>query len=106
SLNVVRMAVPNAADRDPGDEVDVGVAVLVDDVAAAGPPHRQARTEGASMQARRHVALLERDDLARAGADLAPLVVGHRSTSLEPALFMVDSGRRSPLLRRHGRRGP
>ncbi len=74
SLHVVRMAVPDAADRDPGDEVDVGVAVLVEDVAAAALRHREARVEGERLQARRHVTLLELDDLARAGADLAPLV--------------------------------
>ena len=45
-LDVVGMAVADAADADAGDEVDVLVAVLVDQRRAAAAGHRQARVLG------------------------------------------------------------
>ena len=70
ACDVVRVAVPDAADRDAGDEVDVGVAVLVEDAAALAPRHGEARVEREGLEARRHVALLELDDRLRPRPDL------------------------------------
>src|SRR5205814_8228775 len=72
-LHVMRMAVAHAADGDTGDEVDVLVAVLVDERAALAARHGQARVEREGLGARRQVLLLERHDLARARPDFPPL---------------------------------
>ncbi len=69
-LDVVGMAVPDAADGDARDEVDVLVAVLVDERRALAPSHRQAGVQREGLKARRDVPLLPRHDLPRARADL------------------------------------
>jgi hypothetical protein len=77
-VDVVRMAVPDAADGDARDEVEVLVAVLVDERRALAARHRQAGVEREGLKARRDVALLARDDLLRPRPHLAPLA--HRIT--------------------------
>src|SRR6185369_3827995 len=72
-VDVVRMAVPDAADGDARDEVEVLVAVLVDERRALAARHRQAGVEREGLKARRDVALLARDDLLRPRPHLAPL---------------------------------
>src|SRR5437867_1843423 len=54
-LDVVRMAVADAPDPDPGDEVDALVAVLVDEVRARAAGHRQPGHEGKGLAPRRDV---------------------------------------------------
>ena len=70
-LDVVRVAVADAAHRDARDEVDVLVAVLVPQPAAAAARHRQPRVEREGLVAGRDVAALTGHDLARPGAGLA-----------------------------------
>ena len=62
--HVVRVAVADAADPDTRDEIDVLVAVLVDQRAALAARHGQPRIERERLQARRDMAMLSRDDLA------------------------------------------
>src|SRR5262249_55161835 len=71
-LHVVRVAMTDAADRDAGDEVDVLVAVLVDERRALSPRHREAGVQRERLKAGSDVAALARHDLLRARADLAP----------------------------------
>ena len=77
-LDVMRVAVADAADADARDEVDVLVAVLVDQRAALPSRHRQPGVEREGLRAGGEVLLLAGDDLARAGPDLAPLA--HRAS--------------------------
>jgi len=79
ALDVVGMAVPHAADADAGDEVDVLVAVHVDERAALAPGHGQPGVERERLQAGGDVTLLALEDLARARSDFAALA--HRDTS-------------------------
>ena len=92
-VDVVRMAVPDAADGDARDEVEVLVAVLVDERRALAARHRQAGVEREGLKARRDVALLARDDLLRPRPDLAPLA--HRSPSSRSAHRAPPSKRRA-----------
>jgi hypothetical protein len=89
-LDVVRVAVTHAPDGDPGDEVDVFLAVLVVEAAARAASHRQARIESEGLETRRHVALLVFHDPARARARLVSLA-GHFRHCFTPA-----SGRSEP----------
>ena len=73
-LDVVRMAVADAADGDPRDEVDVLVAVLVDQRAARAAGHRQARLEREGLAAGRLEPALALDDRLRA----RPRLSAHR----------------------------
>ena len=75
-LDVVRVAMPHAPDPDTRDEIDVLVAVLVDERAAFPAGDGETGIEREGLQARRHVALLSRDDLTRAWSHLATR--GHR----------------------------
>src|SRR4030095_9789940 len=77
-VDVVRMAVPDAADGDARDEVEVLVAVLVDERRALAPRHRQAGVEREGLKARSDVALLARDNLLRPWPHFAPRA--HRVT--------------------------
>ena len=106
-LHVVRVAVADASDGDAGDEVDVGVAVLVEDPAALAARHREARIQREGLQARRHVAGLERRDALRTLADLEALVgrLGHRVTptrlnraASSAAMCVAATGRKSAKL--------
>ena len=101
-LDVVRMAVADAADRDPRDEVDVGVPIGVEDPAALAAGHREARVEREGLEAGRHVARLERGDRLRAFADLEAFLqgFGHRVTPVDekraassPAMWVAATGR-------------
>src|SRR5213596_1008617 len=74
-LDVVRMAVADAPDPDPGDEVDVLVAVLVDEGRARAAGHRQLGHEGKGLAPRRDVPPLLGHDALRPRTDLPPL--GH-----------------------------
>src|SRR5207245_8180752 len=65
ALDVVGMAVPHAADADAGDEVDVLVAVHVDERAALAPGHGQPGVERERLQAVSVVSMLAIDALAR-----------------------------------------
>src|SRR5512144_1770899 len=89
-LDVVRVAVADAADRDARDEVDVLVAVLVPQPAAAAAGHGQPRVEGEGLVAGGDVAGLAGHDLARARADLA-----RRAHRASPAADR-DSAKRRP----------
>src|SRR5262249_42539566 len=80
AVDVVRMAVAHAAHADPGDEVDVRVAVHVDERAAFAPGHGQARVERERLQPGRDVTLLALEDLARARSDFAA-TIAHRGTA-------------------------
>jgi hypothetical protein len=71
-LDVVRMAVADAPDRDAGDEVDVLVAVLVDQGAVDTARHREARVERKALGARCQVLAFLSDDLLRSRPDLTP----------------------------------
>jgi hypothetical protein len=62
--HVVRVAVTDAADPDARDEVDVLVAVLVDQRAALAARHGKPGIERERLQARRDMTMLSRDDLA------------------------------------------
>ena len=72
-LDVVGMAMTDAADGDAGDEIDVLVAVLVDQRAVDAARHREAGVEEKALGARRQVAPFLGDDLLRAGSDLTTL---------------------------------
>src|SRR5208282_2946498 len=54
TLDVVRMAMAETADRDAGDEVEILVAVDVGDRAAAGAVDHDLRIERDRLQPRRH----------------------------------------------------
>src|SRR5262249_3524099 len=71
-LDVMRMTVADAAHRDAGNEVDVLVAVLVDQGAVDAARHRQARVEREALRAGGEVLALLRDDLLRARSRLTP----------------------------------
>jgi hypothetical protein len=72
-FDVVGMTMTHAADGDAGDEVDVLVAVLVDQRAVDAARHREAGVEGKALGARRQVTALLGDDLLRAGSDFTTL---------------------------------
>src|SRR2546427_470283 len=72
-LDVVGVAVTDAAHGDAGDEVDVLVAVLVDQGAVDAARHGQAGVQGKALSARSEVAPLLGDDLLRAGTNLTTL---------------------------------
>src|SRR4030067_285019 len=67
ALPVVRMAVPDAADPDSGDEVDVLLSVFVHQRRAAPPGHGEPRVEREGLEPRRHMLLLPRHDAAPPG---------------------------------------
>ena len=67
-LGVRRVAVPEAVDADTADQVDVTVPVHVLDHGALGLLDRDAGAERETLEARREMALLELDELARPGA--------------------------------------
>src|SRR5205823_5733441 len=71
--DVVGMAVADAAHRDAGHQVDVLVAVLVDERAAAAVRHREPRVLREPLVAGSDVPTLAGDDVARARPDFAPL---------------------------------
>ncbi len=72
-LDVVRMAVADAAHRDAGDEVDVLVAVLVDQRAVDATRHREARIERKPLRARGQMLAFLGDDLLGPRPHLTPL---------------------------------
>src|SRR5262245_2732720 len=72
-FDVVGMTVAHAADGDAGDEVDVLVAVLVDQRAVDTARHREAGVEGKALGARRQMTALLGDDLLRARSDFTTL---------------------------------
>src|SRR2546427_3635561 len=76
------MAVADAPDPDPGDEVDVLVAVLVDEGRARAAGHRQPGHEGKGLAPRRDVPPLLGHDALRPRTDLPPL--GHGSGGRAP----------------------
>src|SRR5439155_20829341 len=76
-LDVVRMAVADAPDPDPGDEVDVLVGVLVDEGRARAAGHRQPGHEGEGLASRRDVPPLLGHDALRPRTDVPAL--GHGS---------------------------
>src|SRR5262249_26298046 len=77
TVDVVWMAMTHAAHADAGDEVDVRVAVHVDERAAFASGHGQARVERERLQPGRDVTFLAREDRARArSAFAAPLAHG------------------------------
>src|SRR6476659_1751081 len=77
------VAVADASHRDSGDEIDVPVAVLVVEAAAAAAGHREARVESEGLEARRHVAALVRADLPGARPDVpAPRRLRHSGTPI------------------------
>src|SRR5215831_18125271 len=71
-FDVMRMTVADAAHRDTGDEVDVLVAVLVDQGAVDAARHRQARVEREALRAGGEVLAFLHDDLLRARSHLMP----------------------------------
>src|SRR5882724_3470744 len=75
-FHVMGMTVAHAAHADAGDEVDVLVAVLVDQPAVFATRHRHAGVEGEGLQPGSDVALLPGHDLTRPRSDLAAR--GHR----------------------------
>ena len=70
-LDVVRVAVADAADADAGDEVDVLVTVLVVERETAAPRHGEPGVLRERLEPRRHVAPLLRDDPTRSRTRLA-----------------------------------
>ncbi len=66
--DVVRMGVADAADRDAGDEIQVFVAVDIDDGAALGVVHHDLRVERDRLQPRRHRCGLAIEDRLGLGA--------------------------------------
>src|SRR5439155_14080346 len=75
--DVVRMAVADAPDPDPGDEGDALAAVRGDEGRARAAGHRQPGHEGKGLAPRRDVPLLLGHDALRPRTDLPPL--GHGS---------------------------
>ena len=63
----------DATHGDAGDEVDVLVAVLVDQRAVDAAGHREAGVEGEALGARSEVAPFLGDDLLRARTDFTTL---------------------------------
>ena len=100
----------HGSDGDAGDEVDVCVPVGVVDAAALAPRHGEAGVQGEGLQARRHVTLLELDDLLRArpgldaAADLrhreAPIATAAREkrAASRAAIFAAATERKSAKL--------
>ena len=72
-FHVMRMAVTDAAHADAGDEVDVLVAVLIDQRATLATGHRHAGREGEGLQPGRDMTSLLGDDVTRPRSDLAAL---------------------------------
>ena len=68
TLDVVRMAMAETADRDAGDEVEIFVAVDVGDGAAAGAVDHDLRIERDRLQPRRHSLGLALEDRLGSGA--------------------------------------
>src|SRR5262249_16187247 len=77
-LDVVGVAMAEAAHRDARHEIEVLVAVLVDQRAALAPRHREAGVLGEALVAGGDVAALALDDGLRSWSALAPRA--HRSS--------------------------
>jgi hypothetical protein len=97
------MAVSDASDRDPGDEVDVRVTVGVEDPAPLAARHGQARVQRKGLEPRRHVTLLEGHDLLRVRADLDAVLhrFGHRDARIR-TVSRVNLAARSAAMCRAG----
>ena len=72
-LDVVRVAVTDAADADTGDEIDVRLAVLVVQHGSGAARHGDPCVLREGLKPRRHVALFLQNDLPRSRTGLAQL---------------------------------
>ena len=96
ALDVVRMAVADAADGDAGDEIEIFVAVDVGDRAALGVVDDDLREERDRLQPRRHdLRLLGEDRLGlRAGHDAAFERVVQRTRRRSTDQFLAEATKR------------